>query len=119
MTKFISLFLKILVTIPVVALLIFITLGNQEQVLKFKWSPIHESISLSLPIIIFISVIFGFVWGSLILWSNTLDLRADRRAFKKKVSELETRLEKQRIDHEREMSVKAAQGVAPKMDLLP
>lgn len=101
MAKFLSLLIKILVTIPVVAFLGFVSISNRSANLDIIWSPLHDSAVLSLPVIVFIAIVFGFVWGSLILWSNTLYLREERRALKKQVITLEKQLSAQRQDFER------------------
>ena len=98
MTKFLTLFLKTLITLPVIAFLLFVTLSNRDQVIDLTWSPLHNSLSLSLPIVLFAALVIGFVWGSLILWSNTLVMRAERRAYKKQVAFLERQMEIQRIE---------------------
>ena len=99
--KYIALILKILITIPVLAFLFFVTLSNRDQSLSVIWSPLHDSVHLSLPIIFFAALVIGFVWGSLILWSNTLELRAERRNYKKQITVLENQLQILRDERER------------------
>lgn len=101
MTRFISLFLKILVTIPVIAFLFFLTITNREQMLNLTWSPLSDATEISLPIVMFVCVVAGFVWGSLILWSNSLSFRAEHRAAKKQIATLERQLSVQSAEIER------------------
>lgn len=106
MTKFLTLFLKILITLPVIVFLFFVTLSNRDQILNLTWSPLHNAASVSLPIVLFAALVIGFVWGSLILWSNTLIMRAERRALKKQISVLEKQLELQRVEAARQAAQK-------------
>ncbi len=101
MTKFIALFCKILITLPVIAILFFLTLSNKDQQLSLTWSPLSGPVSLSLPVILFLAIVAGFVWGALIMWSNTLGLREERRALKKKTAQLEKELELARSERDR------------------
>ncbi|PZP57478.1 MAG: hypothetical protein DI586_00135 [Micavibrio aeruginosavorus] len=108
MMKFLNLFIKVLITLPVIAALFFITLSNRGVYLDMTWSPLHEAAALSLPLIIFVTCIIGFIWGSLILWSNTLELRAERRALKKQIAILEKQIDFQRMEIERQAALKQA-----------
>ncbi len=113
MTKFLALFIKALVTVPVVAALFFVTLSNRDASLDLTWSPMHEATMISVPLIIFISCVLGFMWGSFILWSNTLELRAERRSLKKQISALEKQVDFQRMEIERQTALKQAQIQSP------
>lgn len=106
MAKFLSLFLKVLVTLPVVAFLFFLTIENRDQNLQLTWSPFSEAIAISTPLIIFAGLVIGFIWGSLILWSNTLEMRAERRALKKQVAQLENQITLQRTEYDRALKTK-------------
>ena len=108
MAKFLSLFLKILVTLPVVAILFFLTLENRGQSFSLTWSPFNEAVAVSAPIVIFAGLVIGFIWGSLILWSNTLEIRADRRALRKQVASLENQIALQRSEYDRALKMRAA-----------
>lgn len=101
MTKFLTLLLKVLITLPVIAYLFFVTLENRGESLSFIWSPLHTAVSIPLPLILFLGLVAGFVWGSVIMWSNTLYLRGDKRELKKKVASLEQQLEIQKRESDR------------------
>ena len=116
MAKFLSLFLKILVTIPVIAFLFFLTISNRSQSLKITWSPVNDAVDISLPILLFSALVAGFVWGSLILWSNTLEMRAERRVLKKKISDLEKQISVQSKEIER---LAAQKSVIPPVSYAP
>jgi len=111
--KYVALIFKVLITLPVIAFLFFLTLSNREQELPLTWSPLSGPVTVSLPIVIFAGLVLGFIWGSLILWSNTLELRAERRALKKKVMLLEKELETRRLEYARALSVKKEVYVPP------
>lgn len=106
MAKFLSLFLKVLVTLPVVAFLFFLTIENRDQSLQLTWSPLNEAVAVSAPLIIFAGLVVGFIWGSLILWSNTLEMRAERRALKKQVAQLENQIALQRSEYDRALKAR-------------
>lgn len=96
-----ALLCKFLVTLPVIALLVYVTIANREGKIEFSWSPFHSPEILSLPLIIFAAVILGFLWGSLILWSNTLQMKEEARANKKRIANLEAQLDLQRVEYEK------------------
>ena len=77
------------------------TLENRGQSFDFVWSPFHGALSLSLPLILFMGLVAGFIWGSVIMWSNTLYLRADKRELKKKLATIENQMELQKRESER------------------
>ncbi len=114
MTKFLALFIKVIITLPVVAALFFVTLSNRDLTAELTWSPLHDPAMISLPLIIFISCILGFIWGSLILWSNTLELRAQRRALKKQIATLEKQVDFQRMEIERYAALQQAAQISTK-----
>lgn len=101
MTKFLTLLLKVIITLPVIGYLFFVTLENRGGNLDFVWSPFHDVVSIPLPLILFLGLVAGFVWGSVIMWSNTLYLRSDKREMKKKIASLEHQLELQKREAER------------------
>lgn len=116
MVKFLTLFLKILITLPLIALLFFVTLSNRDQILNLTWSPLHGEASVSLPVALFIALVIGFIWGSLIMWSNTLVMRAERRAFKKQIAALEKQIEIQRgeaVRHSQQKNIQADYAPPP------
>lgn len=99
--SFWSFVFKLLVTIPLAALFIYLIIANRAEMVIFNWSPLHASLELSLPFIIFAAVIIGFLWGSLILWSNTLQAKEELRASRKRIANLEAQLDLQRVEYEK------------------
>ena len=98
-----------------ISYLFFVTLENRDQSLDFVWSPFHGALSLSLPLILFLGLIAGFIWGSVIMWSNTLYLRTDKRELKKKLAAIEQQIELQKRETEKAAKtavIQAAQSSA-------
>ena len=92
---------KFLITIPLIAYLVYLTIANRAVDFEMSWSPLQGSAVLSLPVIIFAAVIAGFIWGSLILWSNTLQIKEEARVNRKRIANLEAQLDLQRVEYEK------------------
>lgn len=84
---------KILVTILFVSLLLWVTLSNSAQV-DFSAPPFFNTMLLPSPIIILVSVIAGFIWGSAIVWLNGSGVRGDVRRLKREIKMLEQEISK-------------------------
>lgn len=83
--------LKLLVTIPFVAILLWLSFANRDAV-SLVWSPLHEKTDIALAVVILIAVIAGFVWGALITWINYGTLRRAARINNRELTKLEKEL---------------------------
>lgn len=101
LVTFWAFFCRVLITVPVIGFLIFLTIANRELNVSLIWSPLHDAQLLSLPVIIFASVISGFIWGSLILWSNTLSMKEEARMNRKRITQLEAQIDLQGVEYEK------------------
>ncbi len=88
--------LKILITLPFVAALLWVSFANRDSV-DFTWSPLHEAFSIPVAILVLIATITGFIWGGLIVWLNEANNRRDRRLQRKDISRLEKELNQARL----------------------
>ena len=77
---------KIVFTVLFVSLLFWVVLANRGDV-SFSLSPIISEFSIPLALIIFASVLFGFVWGMLIIWLNGAELRRNYRQQKRALAQ--------------------------------
>ncbi len=77
---------KIVFTVFFVSLLFWVVLANRGDV-SFSLSPIIPEFSVPLALIVFASVLFGFVWGMVIIWLNGSDLRRNYRLQKRALAE--------------------------------
>ena len=99
--KFLSLLIKTLITLPIIAYLFFITLENRTSQIDFVWSPFAPSVHIAFPLIALGILCVGFIWGCLILWSNSFKLRSERIAFRREKENLEKQLTVQAAEIER------------------
>lgn len=80
--------LKVLVTLPFLLVVLWIGFANRADVF-FVWTPLREPDSFPLALLLVGSVFFGFLWGSLILWINTLPMHSESRARKREIVRLQ------------------------------
>lgn len=88
--------LKIIITLPFVAALLWISFANRDLV-DFMWSPLHEAVSVPVAVLVLAAAVFGFVWGGLIVWLNEAGPRRDRRLQRKDIKRLEKELNAARL----------------------
>lgn len=81
---------KIVCTILFVSMLFWVVLANRGGV-SFSLAPLFTEFSLPLALVIFASVLFGFVWGMVIIWLNGADLRRSYRLQKRALAETTTK----------------------------
>ncbi len=81
-----SLFKTFITCLFVVAML-WVLLTNAQEV-HFTLPPFFEQNGLSLALIIFGSVITGFMWGALIVWLNGSEMRQQYRKAKQKLKNM-------------------------------
>ena len=88
--------LRILVTLPFVAALLWLTFANRDAV-PFIWDPLHAGADeMPLAIIIVCATVAGFMWGGLIVWLNQANVRRERRHQARELNRLEKELEQAR-----------------------
>jgi uncharacterized integral membrane protein len=75
-------FLKLAVTLVMAGLLLWVCLFNHQSV-DITLPPFEKTLSLSVPVIIFLSLITGFIWGALMIWLNLINRPNDKDKFKK------------------------------------
>lgn len=83
--------LKLLVTLPFVAILLWLSFANRDAV-SVVWSPLHEQTDIALAVVILLAVIAGFIWGALITWINYGSLRRAARINNRALTKLEKEL---------------------------
>jgi len=111
--KYVSFAIKALITLPLIAYLLFLTLENRSVRVDFVWSPFADAVNIALPLLALGVLVGGFIWGCMILWSNTLALRAERRHFKREKAALESRLSLQAAEMERLRTAQKKDTPAP------
>lgn len=79
---------KIFLTLVFAAVLFWIVLVNRGAVV-FSFEPVWNSFPLPLAVIIFTAVVFGFIWGALVVWLNEAKTRSQCRKQKKEIRKLE------------------------------
>ncbi len=79
--------LKILSTVIFSGFLFWIVLANRENV-SVSLYPIWTEFTVPFGVVIFLSVLFGFLWGSLIIWFNGADMRSDYRKKKRELKKI-------------------------------
>lgn len=79
--------IKIVATLAFAAPLFWLILVNRGFV-DFSLEPFIPDLSISLAVIIFGSVFFGFLWGALIVWLNGSPLRSELRRQKKELKKV-------------------------------
>lgn len=82
---------KFIITIVFVAVLLWLTFANRDAI-ALVWSPVHDAASVPVAVLILAATVFGFIWGTLIVWLNTAPLRRDRKRKAKDVARLEKEL---------------------------
>ncbi len=88
--------LKIIITLPFAAALLWVSFANRESV-EFTWSPVHEAALVPVAVLVLAATITGFIWGGLIVWLNEAHNRRDRRLQRKDISRLEKELNQARL----------------------
>ena len=88
--------LKIIITLPFVAALLWVSFANRDFV-DFTWSPLHDASSLPIAVLVLGATITGFIWGGLIVWLNEAGHRRDRRVQRKDITRLEKELNAARL----------------------
>jgi uncharacterized integral membrane protein len=83
----VSSLLKILFTVSFVVILFWFILINRASV-PVSFAPLWGDFSLPFGGVIFLSVLFGFIWGALIVWFNGASIRNDYRKKKKELKKL-------------------------------
>lgn len=83
--------LKLLVTLPFVAILLWLSFANRDAI-SVVWSPLHEKTDIALAVVILAAVIAGFIWGALITWINYGTLRRAARINNRAITKLEKEL---------------------------
>ncbi len=89
--------LKLILTIPFIAILLWLSFANRETV-TFIWSPFHEPADIAISVIVLFGIIAGFIWGALITWINYGPSRRAARINRSALNKLEKDLSKAR-DH--------------------
>lgn len=84
--------LRWIISFSLAALAVFFAVTNRE-IVAVTWSPFHAAAELPLYLIILALMATGFIAGGLIVWINTIPLRLSLRQHKKRLRELEKRLE--------------------------
>ena len=80
-------FFKIVLTLVFAAVLFWMILVNREAV-GLSFEPFLNSFPVPLAIVIFAAVIFGFVWGAMVVWLNEGKTRAECRKQRKEIQRL-------------------------------
>lgn len=88
--------LKLLITIPFVAVLLWLSFANRDSV-TLTWSPFHEPANIPVAVVVLISVVTGFVWGSVITWLNYASVRREKRMNSKARAKLEKELQQTKV----------------------
>ncbi|HNQ91386.1 MAG TPA: LapA family protein [Alphaproteobacteria bacterium] len=81
-------FFKIVLTFLFAAILFWIILVNRGPV-AFSLDPLWNADHLPMATIIFAAVVFGFLWGALVVWLNGAKVRSQCRQQKKEIQKLE------------------------------
>lgn len=79
-----------------ITIALFAVLNRGEA--SFTWSPVHDSITLPIYIIILGSMAAGFIFGGAIVWLNAGKLRKEKRKQKKNIKMLEKEVERLKED---------------------
>lgn len=81
-------FLKWIIALPLIIGVVLFALAN-PQTITLTYSPIHAAATLPLYFIALVFLGIGFLIGAFMAWVGMSAVRAERRALKKKVKELE------------------------------
>lgn len=78
---------KMLVSSLFILTMIWVLITNAQEV-HFTLPPFFEQNGLSLSLIIFGSVIMGFLWGAVIVWLNGSETRQQYRKAKQRLKNM-------------------------------
>ena len=78
------------------ALAVFFAVTNRE-IVSVYWSPLHAPLELPLYLIALGLMATGFIAGGFIVWVNTIPVRLSLRQHKKRLREVEKRMEETTI----------------------
>ena len=84
--------LRWILSLAVTIIVILFAIANRASV-PLVWSPVHPPVQIPLCAAVLGGAVLGFLAGALFIWLEAVGLRADRRRHKKKINELERRLE--------------------------
>jgi uncharacterized membrane protein YciS (DUF1049 family) len=84
--------LRWIIGFALAALAVFFAVTNRE-IVSIYWSPFHAAVELPLYLIVLGLMATGFIAGGLIVWINTIPIRLSLRQHKKRLRELEKKLE--------------------------
>jgi uncharacterized integral membrane protein len=88
--------LRWIIGFSLAVLAVFFAVTNRE-ITNVHWSPLHAPLELPLYLIALGLMATGFIAGGFIVWVNTIPVRLSLRQHKKRLRELEKRLEETTI----------------------
>jgi hypothetical protein len=106
-----------LITLPIIAYLLFVTVENRASQIDFVWSPFSSPLHIAFPLVALATLCAGFIWGCVILWSNSFTLRSERISYRREKEALEKQLSLQAAEIERLRNLQ--KPVAPNIQNMP
>lgn len=92
MKDFLFTLLAWLLTLPFVIGAIVFAIYNSENI-AVVLSPFRDALEIPLYVPVLTAIAFGFLFGAIMTWAGMAPLRADRRLLRKRIKELEKKLE--------------------------